>query len=105
MNTQDKINALYNKFSASVLETIVNMEFKRTYDIRELSSEEIEVIYKRFFPEKSTFDSQFKKEQDDELKRLKSVILKEAQFIGIYTPESWVTFNRLCSIKASLKRL
>ncbi|MFS1522118.1 hypothetical protein ACIPCA_12600 [Flavobacterium covae] len=104
MNTQDKINALCSKFSASALSKAVYMETKRTTDITELSREEVEALYTRFFPKKSAIDFLFEMEQERELKRLRSVIIKEAQFIGIYTPESWVTFNRFMLNKSIFKK-
>ncbi|MFK7099495.1 hypothetical protein V3471_00670 [Flavobacterium oreochromis] len=104
MNTQDKINALCSKFSASALGQAVYMETKRTTDITELSREEVEALYARFFPKKSAIDFLFEMEQERELKRLRSVIIKEAQFIGIYSPESWAGFNRFMLHKSIFKK-
>ncbi|MGR3790694.1 hypothetical protein ACUXZJ_07260 [Flavobacterium sp. TN-1] len=104
MNIQDKIKALCSKFSASALGQAVYMETKRTTDINELSSQEIEALYNRFFPKKSAIDFLIEMEQERELKRLRSIIIKEAQFIGIYTPDSWVTFNRFMIHKSIFKK-
>lgn len=104
MNKQEKINALCNKFDASALGQAVYLETRRTTNINDLTMQELDILYNRFFPKKTPMDYVIELAQQNELKRLRSVILKEAQILGIYTPNSWANFNRFMKFKSYLKK-
>ena len=98
MTKEEQKQRLLSKFSKQNLEQSVYMQSKgRTSDLDLLTSEELEALYFMFFPmEKQTNQAKrlLQLEQEKELKRLRSVILSDAQKIGLYTPGDWTRFNQ-----------
>lgn len=106
---QDKIkNRLLSRFSKESLEQSVYMQSKgRTYDIDELTNDELQSLFYMFFPaEKPKHHTQrlYELEIEQELKRLRSVVLADAQYIGLYTPGNWTRFNQFMNYTSVLKK-
>lgn len=101
-------NRLLSKFSKENLEQSVYMESKgRTSDLDLLTSDEIKALFYLFFPtEKPQNNAKrlLQLEQEKELKRLRSVILADAQYIGLYVPNNWTRFNRFMQQNSVFKK-
>lgn len=87
---------LLQKFKRTELEPTIWLHTSyRTGNIHDLTPEELESLYYCFFPKKLSMyeelNNQYAKEQ---LKGLRSIVLKDAQYIGLYDPQDWNPFNR-----------
>lgn len=77
----------------------------RTGSIDELEPEELEKFYYLFFPKQPTEKQLLIKEYNESrLKGLRSVILKDAQYIGLYDPQDWTSFNNFMNNLSVLKK-
>lgn len=97
---------LQQKFSAQSLEQSVWLHTNyRTGNIEELGAEELESFYYMFFPKQPTVKQLLMKEYNESrLKGLRSIILKDAQFIGLYDPQDWNPFNDFMNKLSVLKK-
>ena len=99
------IQALRGKFSDSALRHAVCLEKSNTYDIELLTTTEVERLYNRFFPKSTSAEVVASRLIDEmELKRLRSIILADAQFVGLYTPSDWTRFNNFMKYKSVFKQ-
>ncbi|MEQ3500632.1 hypothetical protein ABMY20_12815 [Tenacibaculum sp. SSH1-16] len=108
MTKENQKNRLLSKFSRENLEQSVYMQSNgRTFDIDMLTTDELQGLFYLFFPMEKP-QKQAKRvldlEQEKELKRLRSVILSDAQKIGLYTPGDWTRFNEFMSKSSVLKK-
>jgi len=87
---------LLKKFRPEVLSSSVWMHTGyRTGNIYDLDPEELESFYYMFFPKKPTVYEELNNQYAQaQLKKLRSIILKDAQYIGLYDPTDWGPFNR-----------
>lgn len=105
METTEMIQALRQKFSDSALEQMAYLENRNTNAIEDLSDEEIARLYFRFFPKQKTIEEIAVALSDElELKRLRSIVLADAQFVGLYTPDNWMRFNQFMKYKSVFKQ-
>lgn len=105
MQTKEMIQALRQKFSTLALEQIVSLEKPNVFDMEALTDTEIEKIYFRFFPKPPTAEQIAVALSDElELKRLRSIILADAQYLGLYQPNNWQKFNAFMKEKSVLKK-
>lgn len=105
MDRNAMIQALRKKFSPSTLEQAVYLEKPNTYDIETLTTTEVERLYNRFFPKPTSAEVVASRLIDEmELKRLRSIILADAQFVGLYTPSDWTRFNNFMKYKSVFKQ-
>ncbi|CAA0152098.1 hypothetical protein [Tenacibaculum maritimum] len=99
---------LLNKFSKNNLEESVYMQSKgRTSDLDLLTTKELQGLYFMFFPMEKPRNYATKilqLENEKELKRLRSVVLSDAQKIGLYTPGNWNRFNQFMSKNSVFKK-
>lgn len=105
MNTEGMIVRLKAKFGNDAIGQVVWLDTERTTDIYEMSAEEVTRLYLRFFPKaKSVIEVMGGLMEEQELKRLRSVILADAQYIGLYVPGNWTAFNRFMLEKSVFKK-
>lgn len=96
---------LIKKFNKSLEPTIWMHTNYRTGNIHNLSSEELETLYYMFFPQQPTlFEELNNQYAEQHLKSLRSIILKDAQYIGLYDPQDWTSFNRFMLELSPLKK-
>ncbi|WP_233890536.1 hypothetical protein, partial [Tenacibaculum piscium] len=79
----------------------------RTSRIEKLEADEIAAIYYLFHPNerpKSDKEKLTEFQQQAELKRLRSIILADAQYIGLYNPNNWNKFNAFMKHTSVLKK-
>ncbi|WP_066435505.1 hypothetical protein [Chryseobacterium sp. CCH4-E10] len=102
---------LIQKFSSIALQSSIWAKTGgRTGNINDLGPEELEEIYYMFFPKekKRTLEEEYIRIRDEnKIKALRSTILKDAQYIGLYEPHNWKPFNdfmmKLSPLKKPLK--
>lgn len=105
MDRNAMIQALRKKFSPSTLEQAVYLEKPNTYNIENLTATEVERLYNRFFPKPTSAEVVASRLIDEmELKRLRSIVLTDAQFVGLYTPDNWTRFNNFMKYRSVLKK-
>ena len=97
---------LQQKFAQQSLEQSIWLHTNyRTGSIDELEPEELEKFYYMFFPKQPTEKQLLIKEYNEaRLKGLRSVILKDAQYIGLYDPQDWKPFNEFMNKLSVLKK-
>lgn len=97
---------LLQRFTSQSLEQSIWMHSNyRTGSIHELSPEELEGLYYMFFPKKTSVFEELNKEYAlSQLKKLRSTILKDAQYIGLYDPQDWSKFNNFMLELSPLKK-
>lgn len=106
MNTQAMKNQLLRKFSPVALRSAIELQTNyRAATLQQLNASEVEELYYRFFPRPlSTVDVITKQQQEMHLKSLRSTILKDAQYIGLYDPQDWTRFNEFMLKRSPLKK-
>ena len=106
MTKENMIEKLLNKFPAVSLQDIAwSKSKKRTANVHELLPEELEAVYFMFFPRPITANDIIKKQQQEQrLRDLRSPILKDAQYIGLYDPQDWTSFNDFMLRYSPLKK-
>lgn len=106
MTSEQQKQQLLTKFSAYALESICwSKSGARTGDIQELYPEELDAVYCMFFPRPKTAAEQIQQQQEiNLLKSFRSIILKDAQYIGLYDPQDWTPFNRFMLELSPLKK-
>lgn len=97
---------LEKKFSRSELEPAIWLHTNsRTGNLHELTPEELESLYYMFFPKHLTVYEELNNQYAEKhLKSLRSIILKDAQYIGLYDPQDWTNFNRFMLELSPLKK-
>lgn len=75
----------------------------RTTILEELKRSEIDLLLKIYRPVPYA-EMALKLEQEKELKRLRSIILADAQYIGLYKPGNWTRFNNFMQKRSVLKK-
>lgn len=84
---------------------MVCLEKPNTYDIETLTLSEVERLYNRFFPKPIPAEAVVSALAGEiELKRLRSIVLTDAQFVGLYTPDNWTRFNNFMKYRSILKK-
>ena len=106
MTSDQQKQKLLTKFSPLALEEICWSKSKaRTGKIDELSPEEMAAVYLMFFPApKSSLQLYQEQQQLNHIKSLRSTILKDAQYIGLYDPQDWTPFNDFMVKYSPLKK-
>ena len=105
MNSTTIKNKLFEKFSAFAISQTVFLHTGRTTDIEELSDEELEEVYRIFFPvERNIAEQAFLLNYEKLLKEHRSVILSIATRIGIKEPDNWDKFNNWMLKSSILKK-
>ncbi|AZB17597.1 hypothetical protein EG352_07360 [Chryseobacterium indologenes] len=97
---------LNQKFTPEELQPTIWMHTNyRTGNIFELTPEELESLYYAFFPKQPTIYEELNNQYTQQhLKSLRSVVLKDAQYIGLYDPQDWTNFNRFMLELSPLKK-
>lgn len=90
------------RFDEAQLAQIVWMHTHRTTLMEELNPREIYEIYQIFFNDSETRMRNLEHKQ--RIKELRSIVLKDAQYLGLYTPNSWERFNRFMLKRSPLKK-
>lgn len=108
MIKEEMIKKLHSKFTPKNLEySIYEQSNKRTYLINELTNSELENLFFLFFPNEKPANPEkelINMQEAHELKRLRSIILNDAQIIGIYKTGDWSVFNRFMLKLSVLKK-
>ena len=104
MMTDDMIIALRQKLSPNALEQAVWLETHRTCQLLEATDEELNNLYHRF-----CYTPNYKSIAEDllnesEVKRLRSIILADAQAMGILKQNNWAYFNKFMKERSPLKK-
>ena len=104
MMTDDMIIALRQKLSPNALEQAVWLETHRTCQLLEATDEELNNLYHRFChtPNYKAIAEDLLNES--EVKRLRSIILADAQVMGILKQNNWVYFNKFMKERSPLKK-
>ncbi|CAA0144809.1 conserved hypothetical protein [Tenacibaculum maritimum] len=101
-------NRLYAKFSVDSLKHTIWLDTNgRTNDIDELKNDELSRLFYMFFPgerPKTYAEQLHQSNKEKEVKRLRSIILSDAQYIGLYVPGDWTRFNRFMKNASPLKK-
>lgn len=102
MKYEEMKERLLSRFDGFQIGQNVWLQTHRTTDIDELTPEELKSMYELFFPSK---EEQLQKIQEqNRIRELRSIVLKEAQYLGLYTPNSWERFNRFMTERSPLKK-
>ena len=105
MNSTTIKNKLFEKFSAFAISQTVFMHTGRTTDIDELTDQELEDVYKIFFPtERNIAEQVFMLNYEKLLKEHRSIVLSIATRIGLKEPDSWDKFNNWMLKSSILKK-
>ncbi|WP_312083593.1 hypothetical protein [Epilithonimonas hominis] len=106
MTSDQQKQQLLTRFSPLALEEICWSKSKaRTGSIEELSPEEMEAVYLMFFPAPKSTTELYQEQQNlNYLRSLRSTVLKDAQYIGLYDPQDWTVFNRFMLELSPLKK-
>jgi hypothetical protein len=104
MQTEELITALRQKLSPNALEQAVWLETHRTSQLLELTDEELNTLYHRF-----CYTPNYKAIAEDllnetEVKRLRAIILADAQTMGILKQNNWAYFNKFMKERSPLKK-
>lgn len=95
MTTTKMKTALLDKFGEYAVSQSVWLQTHKTTDIDELSQEEVQIIYYRFFPKQPELKEQLNYAKSQELLKTKrSTILTIATRIGLKDADSWDKFNQ-----------
>lgn len=105
MNSTTIKNKLFEKFSPFAISQTVFLHTGRTTDIDELSDEELEEVYRIFFPvERNIAEQVFLLNYEKLLKEHRSIVLSIATRIGLKEPDNWDTFNNWMLKSSILKK-
>jgi len=105
MNATTIKNKLFEKFSAFAISQTVFLHTGRTTDIDELTDQELEDVYKIFFPtERNIAEQVFMLNYEKLLKEHRSIVLSIATRIGLKEPDSWDKFNNWMLKSSILKK-
>ena len=105
MNSTTIKNKLFEKFSAFAISQTVFLHTGRTTDIDELTDQELEDVYKIFFPaERNIAEQVFMLQYEKLLKEHRSIVLSIATRIGLKEPDSWDKFNNWMLKSSILKK-
>lgn len=102
MKTELLKEELLSKVDSFQIAQAVWLQTHRTTDIDELMPDELKVLYETFFPDAQRMLKVVMNQQ--RLKELRSIVLKDAQYLGLYTPNSWERFNRFMIERSPLKK-
>lgn len=105
MKAEIMIQRLRDKFGIEALRSAVQLH--TDYDkwqIEDLTMEELQGLYRRFFPQKTVADVAVELANEKRLKELRSIILKEASAIGLLEPDQWDRFNAFMLKNSPLKK-
>ena len=106
MKKNEMIKSLLNRFSSKSLAQSVWLHTQTTNNIEDLTEEEVTNFYNLFQPKPITAAEIISKQQETKiLRELRSVILKDAQYIGLYDPHDWTSFNEFMKFKSPLKKV
>ena len=105
MQTDDMIITLRQKLSPKALEQAVWLETHRTCQLLEATDEELNALYQRFCftPNYQAIATDLLNET--EVKRLRSIILADAQAMGILKQNNWALFNKFMKERSPLKKI
>ena len=70
----------------------------------ECREDELKNLFSLLCPEKSPAEQVFNLQMEQRLKNLRSVILKEASYIGLLEPDNWDRFNAFMKKYSPLKK-
>lgn len=105
MNSTTIKNKLFEKFSAFAISQTVFLHTGRTTDIDELTDQELEEVYRIFFPTERNFAEQvFMLNYEKLLKEHRSIVLSIATRIGLKEPDNWDKFNNWMLKSSILKK-
>ncbi len=93
MTTQAMIQRLRDKLGVGLRSAVELHTNYHKWQIEDLTDEELTGLYQRFCPQKTSEQKVFELELQNRIKALKSIVLKDATYIGLLTPESWEAFN------------
>ncbi|MDY3343750.1 hypothetical protein PG326_00580 [Riemerella anatipestifer] len=105
MEVATMIQQLKLKFEGSALRAAIEMHTNyEKWQIEDLTSDELAEIYQRFFPRKTATQIAVEMENKNQLKELRSIVLKEASAIGLLEPDEWTSFNAFMLKSSPLKK-
>lgn len=97
--------SLLKQFSEEELGQSIWLRTQRTTSINELTDDEMASLYYCFHPMQNPvtlMERMFRKER---IKELRAVILKDAQYLGLYEPENWEGFNHFMETRSVGRKL
>lgn len=103
-NVQQMKDDMIRKFGKFAIGQSVWLHTRRTSDLEELTPIELESLYNQFFPQPVHADPVVEMYQEQHLKSLRSIILKDAQYIGLYDVQNWDPFNAFMREKSPFKK-
>lgn len=99
---------LLKKFTAKNLEsTILDITKLRTKYMDDMTEMELKELYYLFFPLENPNHNQKRVkqlEEETEVKKKRSIILRDAEYIGLYSSGNWIRFNDFMLNKSTLKK-
>ena len=105
MNATTIKNKLFEKFSPFAISQTIFLHTGRTTDIDELTDQELEEVYRIFFPTERNFAEQvFMLNYEKLLKEHRSIVLSIATRIGLKEPDNWDKFNNWMLKSSILKK-
>lgn len=96
---------LRDKFSELALRSAV--ELHTNYDkwnVEDLTEDELKNLFSLLCPQKSPAEQVFNLQMEQRLKNLRSIILKEASYIGLLESDNWDRFNAFMKKNSPLKK-
>lgn len=103
MNRSIMIQKLLRRFGENGIAHSVWMHTQRTFSLEECTDAEICEIFSLFFPTEMR-DPLEVLQKEQRLKHLRSIVLKDAQYLGLYDPQDWSRFNSFMKNHSPLKK-
>lgn len=105
MTTTKMIQKLRDKFGEQGLRSAVELHTNyNKWQVEDLTVNELIKLYQRFFPQKSPVEKVFEREKEQKVKKLRSVVLKDATYIGLLRIDDWRDFNNWMLKLSPLKK-
>lgn len=103
-NVQQMKDDMIRKFGKFAIGQSVWLHTRRTTDLEEMTTSEIESLYGQLFPKPVPSDPFDKLVNSLVYRDYRAIILKEAQYMGIHDPGDWKPFNNFMIKRSVLKK-
>ena len=103
MDIQAMKQKLLSRFGEDALAHSIWLQTQRTFSLDECTNEEITALFFMFFPTEMR-DPLEVLQKEQRLKHLRSIVLKDAQYLGLYDPQDWSRFNSFMKNHSPLKK-
>lgn len=103
MDRPTMIQKLLQRFGENGIAHSIWMHTQRTFSLEECTDKEICEIFSLFFPTEMR-DPLEALQKEQYLKHLRSIVLKDAQYLGLYDPKDWSRFNNFMKTHSPYKK-